>query len=325
MKNRNLFMLMAALMPLISCCTMIQSASYGGQFRNSVYYTPQNNRSGAVAQTQQQPVQQNGEYGQESRYDAASNTRTIYMGESNEVTIDYDPGVTYTIVDDRESYAARLRKFDSPTYNVNINFVEPSYWWDFHFGWYSPYGISWRTGWYNSWWNRHFAWYGPGWHWSDPWYTGPYWAWYNPWWDPWWGPVHRPGLHYPPHRPGHGPGYLPGHGRPSYGRDVYYGKRNSNSTYRDINRGSVSQGRNNGVSGKPNSGSITRRPSVNNKNTTPPPQSKSDKSVVNNNRNNSGSSIYNRSSNSHGSNYNRSSSGSSGGSRSQGGSSYRRR
>lgn len=266
MKNRNLFILMAAVMPLISCGTVGHSAFYGGsQFRNSIYYTPSNQE---YAQVQEQPgnvqeVVQNSTSGevQQYQYDASANTKTVHVGEANEVNINYEPGVTYVIADDDESYQARLRKFDSPTYNINIDFVEPSYWWDIRFGWYRPYGVAWRSAWYSPWWDRYYSWYGPSlYYWHDPWYTGPYWAWYNPWIDPWWGPVHRPGHHHPPHWPGYGPG--PGHGHGHHGRDVYYGKRSSGSTYRDMDRGSVATGNHNNVQGRPNTGSVTRRPSV---------------------------------------------------------------
>lgn len=320
MKNRNLFILMAAVLPLISCGTVNRSAFYGGpQFRNSVYYT-------SSEQVYAQSEQQSANDGQE--YDAPTNTKTVHIGEANEVNINYEPGVTYSIVDDDESYAARLRKFDSPTYTINIDFVDPIYWCDLHFGWYRPYGFTWGTTWHSPWWNRYYSWYGPSFiRWYDPWYTGPYWAWYNPWMDPWWGPVHRPGIHYPPHKPGHGPGAAPGLGRP--GRDVYYGKRNSAPTYRDLNRNGVTSGVHNNVSGKPNTGSVTRRPSNNVKS-----QGQSNVKSSNDNRNNSSytrnnsSNSYNRSSSSYsnGNSSSRSSYGNSGGSRSQGGgSSYRRR
>lgn len=264
MKNRSFFILMAAVLPLISCGVAGHSAFYGGQFRNSIYYTPDNSAGSNYAQLQQDNMnaEEEADAVQQQKQSSPQNTdsKAIYIGEANEVNIDYIPGETYTIIDDGESYAARLRKFDSPTYTVNINFVEPDYWWDFHFGWHYP-------GWY-----RYHSWYGPSWSWHYPswsWYH-PSWSWYaydwywhNPWHDPWWGPIHRPGFHPPHHWPGYGPGHhAPAPGRP--GRDVYYGKRNgSSSTYRDINRGSVSQGVNNSISGRPVQGSVTRRPSGN--------------------------------------------------------------
>ncbi len=358
MKNRNLFILMAAVLPLISCGTAGHSAFYGGsQFRNSVYYTPSNHEYAQVQQPEPEQVQTGS--GQQYAYDVQSNTRTVHVGETNEVNINYEPGVTYVIADDEESYEARLRKFDSPTYNINIEFVEPSYWWNVHWGWYRPYGVAWRSAWYSPWWDRYYSWYGPSlFYWHDPWYTGPYWAWYNPWIDPWWGPVHRPGHHHPPHWPGYGPGHS--HGRPV--RDIYYGKRNTNSTYRDLGRGSVTTGSHNNVFGKPNTGSVTRRPSVG---TTPPnggnantvvkgnsqqkeqqqyrrvtkSKSSGETNVKSSNGNSNRNSSYSRSSNSYNrstSSYSNSSSrssygtsggsGGSGGSRSSGGgSSYRRR
>ena len=135
MKNRRLFILLAAVLPLVSCGTMGYSALQGGgQFRNSIYYTPGSRTYTAQAEVDEdltaaaQPAPSN----------VQGETRTVHIGEANEVNINYEPGVTYTIVDDDDSYAARLRKFDSPTYTINIDFVEPSYWWNVGFGWYDP-------------------------------------------------------------------------------------------------------------------------------------------------------------------------------------------
>lgn len=324
MKNRSLFILLAAVLPLLSCGTMSYSALQGGeQFRNSIYYTP-----GSRTYTTHSQVEKNaGETPQQLQSGEQEDVRNVYVGEADEVNIKYEPGATYAIIDDDGSYAARLRKFDSPSYTINIEFVEPFYWYDVSFGWRTP------------WWSNRYAWYGPGWYWHipswhwdsywhNPWYDHiwgrPYWAWHNPWHHPWWGHHHHPV--YAPW-PGHGhiggPGYAPGHGRP--GRDVYYGKRNAGSTYNNVNRGSVTSGRQNANTGKSSQGSVTRRPARNH--SSGEVKSQQSQSVERNN------SSYTRSS---GNSYNRSgsssySSGRSGNSSSGttrssgGGSSYRRR
>lgn len=261
MKNSNLFLMMAALFALISCGTANRSAYYSGsQFRNSVYYTPGSRSSNEYVQQMQQLEQlkentaenlgsAEGEYA----YNAVPDTK----GEE----------ASYSFIDNGESYEARLRKFDSPTYTINIDIVDPYPWWNIHYSWYP--GRYWRYhhSWYSPSWYWHtpsWYWYSPSWHWGwhDPWYTGHYWGWYDPFYDPWWGPgyrpgfhpVHRPGLH-PGHYPGHGPGAAPDH-RP--GREVYYGKRNSSPTYNNADRGMVSNGERN-PSARPATGSATRR------------------------------------------------------------------
>lgn len=326
MKNKSLFILLAAVLPLFSCGTMSYSAFQGGgQFRNSIYYAP-GNRTSAVQ------VVERGESATEQRQyqpqGTQNDTRTVYVGDADHVEINYEPGASYTIMDDEESYAARLRKFDSPTYTVNINFVEP-YWWDVDLWWYGPRwhwntpSWHWHSYWYNPWYSR---WYG---HWSDPWWSRPHWAWHNHWYDPWWGPVHRPVYApWPGHDPAGGPGYHPGHGRPV--RDVYYGKRHSGSSYSNVNRGNVTSGKPGGTDNKNNGGSVTRKPSRNQQGGNVKPQQKS--SQQSSHQQNSGSytrnsNSYNRSgSSSYNSGAGRSSSGNSGATRSSGGgSSYRRR
>lgn len=321
MKNRSLFILLAAVLPLLSCGTVSNSALHGGgQFKNSIYYTPGSRVYAAGIQSDG-----NGRETSEQLHQGVSgDTRTIYVGEDNEVNINYEPGATYSIVDDDESYAARLRKFDSPAYTINIDFVEPSYWSSISFGWYYP------------WWGRHYAWYGPGWHWHwdsywhNPWYDHiwgrPHWAWHNPWYDPWWGPIHHPiYAPWPGFGPVGGPGYMPGYGRP--GREVYYGKRNTGSTYKDVNRNSVTSGRDNSNSGKASQGSVTRRTSRNQSDVSTRQQNNRSNEGNNSSYTRNNSNSYNRSgSSSYGSGYNRGSYNNSGATRSSGGgSSYRRR
>ena len=117
MKNRSLFVLLAAVLPLFSCGTVgYTSMQGGGQFKNSIYYTPGSRSSAVQIAQQEEPAAV-----QQTQQGPASDTRTVYVGEANEVNINYEPGASYTIMEDDESYAARLRKFDSPTYTVNIN------------------------------------------------------------------------------------------------------------------------------------------------------------------------------------------------------------
>ena len=286
MKNNNLFIMMAAVFALISCGTANRTAyNSGTQFRNSIYYTPDSKTSQAYLQEQEYlqnlqerttstTAQQQERY---TTYIPSTDSKTIYVGENNQVNIDARPGTTYTIVDDQESYEARLRKFDSPYYSINIDIHDPYPWWSYGYGWYYPYSGRWHSSWYHPWYS-HYGWHTPSWNlrwnwhynwgWHNPWYGGSYWGWYDPFYDPWWGPSywpgywpgywpsHRPGFHPGHHHPGHHPGAGPG-ARPDHRRDVYYGKRNSSPTYREVGRNnSIS----NSVAGRPNTGSVTRRP-----------------------------------------------------------------
>ncbi|MBO7268759.1 MAG: hypothetical protein J6U83_03285 [Bacteroidales bacterium] len=147
MKNNNLFLLMAAVFALISCGTANRTAYYGGtQLRNSIYYTPTSRNSQEYVQEQEylQNLRERTTTtvaGQESysTYIPSTETRTVYVGDNNQVNIDARPGVTYTIVDDQESYEARLRKFDSPFYSINIDVYDPYPWYGYRYGHYSPY------------------------------------------------------------------------------------------------------------------------------------------------------------------------------------------
>ncbi len=278
MKISNLFLLMAAVFALASCGTYTQSAQRGGaQFRNSIYYNPDNSQSEEYMQQQQylaQLQQKTGEtlQGEQTSYDRADNTVTVQVGESNVVDIEYNPSVTYRIVDDPESYEARLRKFDSPTYTINIemgtypslsyySWYRPS--WRWYYSWHNPW-YRWDSYWYSA---LNYPWYGA---WYSPWYADFAWGYYNPFYDPfynpWWAHHYGPGFYpgyYPIHRPGHGhPGYHPGHGpgAPSHGKDVYYGKRNESPSYKNVRKGNSGSMASGPAAGKPTTGSVTRRP-----------------------------------------------------------------
>ncbi len=267
MKNNNLFILMAAVFALISCGTANRTAYQSGtQFRNSIYYTPDSRTSQAYLQEQEylKNLQERttSTVAQQESYSTgimSTDTKTVYVGDNNQVNIDARPGVTYTIVDDQESYEARLRKFDSPFYTINIDVYDPYPWYGYRYGAYSPYWGSWYGNWRYHW----YSWYTPSWSWHynwhwDPWYANSYWGWYDPFYDPWWGPaywpvhrpVHRPGIH-PGDRPGFHPGAGPG-AKPHHGKEIYYGKRKSSPSYNNAN--------NINAAGRPATGSVTRKP-----------------------------------------------------------------
>ena len=117
---------------------------------------------------------------------------------------------TIQVVDEEESYEAKLHKFDSPTYNIELNLTP----------WYPSYYWRW-----NSWCLSPYVYTSIYWDWSwRPYYYYDYWGYYNPYrysyryyypyryshyWD--W---HRPYYTYYHHKPSHRPG-----------RDVYYTRR----------------------------------------------------------------------------------------------------
>jgi len=274
MKNSNLFILMAVVFALFSCGTANRSAyNNGSQFRNSIYYTPQRVEANEYAQQaeyleelQERTVTATENAAARQSYNAATNTKEIYVGDNNYVNIDATPGVTYKIIDDQESYEARLRKFDSPFYSINIDINDFNSWYDYRYGWYGT--------WHRPWYMSYYWWHTPSWYMRWNWHYN--WGIYDPFYDPWWGPdywygyypgyypgywpgywpSHRPGIH-PPHKPGYYPGHGPG-AKPTPGRDVYYGKRNSTPSY-NAHKGNNNIVNNNPAS-RPNTGSVTRKP-----------------------------------------------------------------
>ena len=277
MKNSNLLLLMAAVFALASCGTYTQSAQRGGaQFRNGIYYAQNSGAPAAAAQQQyleqlQEKTDEALQDVQSHSYDASTNTMTVKVGDNNVVDIDYNPSITYQIVDDQESYEERLRKFDSPTYTINIE-MDSYPMWNGYYSWYRP---SWR--WYSSWSSRWYSpWYSP-WYssWYSPWYADYAWGYYDPFYDPFyspmWGyhyvyhpvyyPVHRP-VHKPAHKPAQKPGYYPGYGpgAPSHGKDIHYGKRKDSPSYQNVRKGNPGSVANGSAAQKPASGSVTRKP-----------------------------------------------------------------
>lgn len=256
MKNNILFILTAGCVVLFSSCGTANRATYASSdFINGIYYTPDSKEieEHVLAQAEFENLRkETSQYidnrSKNSVYTTSGNTQTIFVGDTNVVNIDYTPTYTYSIVDDEESYEARLRKFDSPVYTINIEWNDPySSWWDV---WYRPSWITWGTAWYNPWWGLQYSWWGPSWGWNH-WYAG-----YNPWWgyhhyDPWWGPAwgyphYGPGWDYG-WGPGWGPAPFPPHHRPH--RDIYYGKREHSPSYNNSR----------GHSGSYTHGSSTRR------------------------------------------------------------------
>ncbi len=216
MKNSNLFLLVAALFAFVSCGTANLTAQWGAsQYRNGIYYS-----TTAASNVQAAPVQQYVEYAQAQPEQVVPASVALAEGES---------------------YEERLRKFDSPVYVVNVEYVDLYPWWTLDFAWSSH---SWR--WYHSWYARPY-WYDYHWynhHWYDHYWYGHHWYhdhWYGHHWYPHYGHIHYPS-HHRPHQPA---------------RPVYYGKRDYTPSYRDVNRGHVSTGSKSPM-GNP-SGSVTRR------------------------------------------------------------------
>ena len=216
MKNNILLALLACSMFMFACGTMTRTAQNTQPgFVNSIYYTQDQAEELAYNQSQEDLK----EIQNETTSFLDGNKQTIYVGDTNVVTIDYNPEYTYSIVDDQESYEARLRKFDSPVYTVNIEWDQNNYYdwhnWNrwythSHWGWYNPWYrySSWRNPWYCGYG------YGYGYGWYDPWYYsyGYGYGWYDPWWGHGWAPAPFPN-HSQPHR------------------DIYYGHRNSAPSY----------------------------------------------------------------------------------------------
>ena len=274
MKNITLSILVVACGALTSCGPSNYAANGNGGYVNSIYYTS----SDAETSTSEQPyIAQNvtnlkqkttSTYNPVTTPVETVKVDTIYMGDENVVNVDYQPGTQYVVVDGDESYEVLLRKFDSPTYVVNVNIDPWDYAWygasSLYWGWPSVYGS--RYGWHSplywrGYWGWNWRWYDPwflGWSsWYDPWYYS--WRWYDPWYygyyDHWyWG--HRDhwrydhgGGYYPGHRPGHR-NIRPGAHRSDPGR--YYTRRNG--------IGSSRPGRpNSGVASK---GNVNPRPTV---------------------------------------------------------------
>ena len=283
MKNISVSILVAVSLALVSCGTGTYSANGNGGYMNSIYYTSSDAVPGAseqVSPTTYTTVSSGQNVNQlKTRTTAILNsnsnvfasqtgyTDTIFVGDENIVNVEYNPQTTYVIADDDESYEARLRKFDSPTYTVNV-VIDP---WDL--AWYNPFAWNWNYHYYgyrygyhsaiywNDWWSWRWGWHDPwgyGWNYWDRWYYPySYYSWGWGWHDPWY---YRPYYSYPYRHHGW---HRPGHHYNDYGR--YYTRRGG------VNgRGGVNMGRATGITPRNNAGhravgsSYRRTPTVGN-------------------------------------------------------------
>lgn len=243
MKNTVLFLLAAGIFPLISCGTANRAAYTDTSYRNGIYYTPDTRTAPSPVRTDDALAQLQQKTGRTlesglpaAAYDSRSNVQTVFIGDTNRIDLNYRPDITYSLIDDDESYEARLRKFDSPVYTVNIHldsyWGDPWYnpWWGPYYGWYRPHAYAWGAwgAWHRPWRNAYWSWYGPGW--PSPWryaYRDPWWnpyygwpayawgGWYDPWYNPWWGAHYGWYAH----------NRYPGPGPARTGRDILYGRR----------------------------------------------------------------------------------------------------
>ncbi len=233
MKNNILFISILGSIILFSCGTVNRANYTSANYTNGIYYTPDAEESAASQRAREELAQLAGETekymgdrSKEPAYQESPDNEIIYVGDTNVVNIDYNPTKSYAIVDNRESYEERIRKFDSPTYTVNIE-------WNSYGGWeywYRPHWAPYGTAWYNPWWGGYYSWWGPSypyyaWNgWYDPWHYGWYDPWYYGWHNPWWGPS----WYYPYYGPGYYPIAPPHHHGPH--RDIYYGRREGGSS-----------------------------------------------------------------------------------------------
>lgn len=181
MKNTILSILVATTGVFVASCSAPSYTSQNGKgYVNSIYYTAKAPSSSAQKQGSAGSIKANSEAAslRTKTTNALSignggEVETVYVGEDNVVNIDYDPNKTYAIYDDNESYEARLRKFDNPTYTINIeidngyNYYWPYYnpWWygprySSYWGWspwYWDWGWSWNRGFYFDWDWPHYA------------------------------------------------------------------------------------------------------------------------------------------------------------------------
>ena len=169
MKTIKLFIAMFMLLMLCSCGS--GTMTLNGGYKNSIYYTSEDVL----------PV-------------------NVTVAEKN---------VTEVEIVDEESYEAKLHKFDSPTYTIELNLTPwyPTYYWRWNRWYLSPYAYtsiywdwSWRPYYYD-----YLGYYNPyrySYRYYYPYRYSHYWDW------------HRPYYTYHHHKPNHRPG-----------RDVYYTRR----------------------------------------------------------------------------------------------------
>ena len=259
MKNISLSILVAVSLALVSCGTGTYSANGNGGYTNSIYYTSSDavpTSSGETyTQANTQDVKQlqtktvavlNSNTGKVFAPAQPAYADTIFVGDENIVNVELNPESSYVIVDDEDSYEARLRKFDNATYVINV------IWDPMELSWYNPFRWSWDYPYYryrygyhsaiywNDWYNWRWGWndpWGYGWSWYDRWYS-PYWSWtwYWGWGSRWHDPWYYAGYYHPYHHPHHGyrPGWNHDYHHSTPGR--YYTRRGGRNDRGGVNR-----------------------------------------------------------------------------------------
>ena len=156
MKNNGFIIYLTGLLALSSCGTYYQAVNNSEGFQNGIYYNAAASHSA-----------------EEGRNLIVNESRTLQEKTYSQLESEPAAEVNLTIAADPNSYAAKLRRFDSPKYTVNVvidygNWIDP--WWSPW--WYrNPYyyGYGWYTSWdYWYWRDRYWR----DWYWRDPWYYG---------------------------------------------------------------------------------------------------------------------------------------------------------
>ena len=187
MKNISYLTLIVGALLATSCVASTYTSDANRGYANSIYYTSDDGTpaqyiapEGGVAQLQTKTYSILGNNRGFTDY-----TDTIYVGNSDVVSVNLNENPNFVILDTPEDYQARITKYNSPTYTLYLNVGYPSYYDSY---WYSPYW-SWSY-WRSPYWNRHYY----GWHsafYYDPWYR------YSSWWDPWYYDYWRYDYYWP--------------------------------------------------------------------------------------------------------------------------------
>ena len=234
-------LLIAALLMLASCGTVVQHASSdnGQRFQDGIYNNTPSLRTKADKEEADRETQ-------------AMMAKT----QASQIYLFGDRKDTVMIPQDMSAIIRYDQKLGGTTVTVGENPYDWRYDLENNYGYYyGPFGISsswywntYRPSWYwNSWiyspWRYHYGgWYDPWYYgsWYDPWYYGGYWGWYDPWYspyhyhhgwyDPYWGHHH--------HHPGYGPGHVIGGGH----KDTWHGLRGETGSERVFASGSSLRG-----------------------------------------------------------------------------------
>ncbi|NCC45969.1 MAG: hypothetical protein EOM16_02895 [Bacteroidia bacterium] len=250
MKNKSLILISLGIL-LSSCATTNRYAS--ATFEDAIYQTPGATQTVVVNTNLDKELEALRGKTRESNSVIIDGrvVEGVYADQNGNVDIDASEDKTYIILNPGETFEERLTKFDNPTYTINFTYDA----WDLYNPWiwdifYNPYGsLYWRSRWYSAWspyryYNSWYSWHSP---WFSPWNS--YWHSYNSfyWGAPYYG-YYDPWYHYNSYHWGHYAPYYPSYG--NKGRDRFYGRRVSESSYgQSGNRAS-------------SSGSLIRRQSV---------------------------------------------------------------